>query len=93
MWGRAEVAAPEAAALEGSEGSNGNHHKLGTVEILSVYFTALIIYLQHVSAQVYHLQGAQYDSFKSQLLFKLAYCAPLVFNLANCAPLILKLAY
>jgi len=59
----------------------------------SVYCTALIIYLQHVSAQVYHQQGAKYASFKSQLLFQLAYCAPLLFELAYCAPLLFELAY
>jgi len=93
MWGRAEVAAPVAAALEGSEGGNGNHHKLGTVEMFSVYFTALIIYLQHVPAQAYYLQGAQYASFKSRLLFKLTHCAPLILKLAKCAPLLFKLAH
>jgi len=49
-WRVAEEDAQEAAALEGSEGSNGNHHKHGTAEMYSVYCTALIIYLQHVSA-------------------------------------------
>jgi hypothetical protein len=74
MWGRADVAASEAAALEGSEGGSGNHLILVTVATYSVYCMALITYLQHVSAQVYHLQGARYASFKSQFLFELAYC-------------------